>query len=298
MNKIFTKLLSHALGIAYHKSFNWAAAGATLGGALLGGGGKKSNSAPKAAPFYMNNGLFKLSMDKKGISNMGATGALGDFQSGQVGDAAYWSEMAKNDPGAQAMQQYGQDIFNNMQAWDPNQIAQMQYQNMQPIFQDEYNQQNLDMENRLFSRGRFGSDVGALQQNALYDAQNDNNRKLYGDAFGMGLMANNQMYNQGANALAGSQGLISGWQTLGGNALNNVLNVQNAATGGFSALGGARGGNPGGGSYSPTQMVGAGLLNAGVQGLDFSGFGAGSSSGGLWDGGGYDFGSGYDMGYS
>ena len=291
MNKIFTKLLSYALGTAFHSHF-WAEAGMMLGGALLGGGGKKSGGAPSAAPFNMNNGLFNLSMNKKGNSNMSATGALGDFQHGQVGDADYWSQMAMNDPGAQAMQQYGQDIFGNMQVWDPNQIAQMQYQNMQPIFQDEYNQQNLAMENRLFSRGQFGADVGAQQQNALYDAQNDQNRKLYGDAFGMGLQANNQMYNQGANALAGSQGLMSGWQNMGGNALNNVLNIQNSATGGFSALSGARGGNPGGGSYSPTQMIGAGMLNAGVNTIDFSGFGSSGSSGGLWDGGGYDFGPG------
>jgi hypothetical protein len=90
------------------------------------------------------------------------------------------------------------------------------------------------------------------------------------ESFGLGLNAQNQQYNIGSGLLQLDPQLRGLFANLGTSNLTDALNIQNAATNLFSSTAGATSGGGGGGapSYSPTQAIGAGLLNSGIRSLN------------------------------
>jgi hypothetical protein len=275
LHKILDKVLGYAYGTAFQKNIFEAIAGGLasgVAGSLLGGGDSGGGAAMpvRAAEFRSNNGLFNTSMDTRPGQDLlvaEATGPLAGVQSGQVGYADNYFNQAQSDPNAQLAGSMGYDFLSGMGNFDPMQIAQMQYEQFQPIMQGQFDQANLDMEGRQFAQGRLGSTGGANDFNALYDSQNDSNRALLFDSFGQGLNAQNQQYNIGSGLMSLDQQLQQGLFGMGSSALNNALGINTSALDTFRTLSGAQGGggsSAGSGGYSPMQTVGQGLLNSGV----------------------------------
>jgi len=251
-----------------------AAVSAYVGSSMMkksggGGGGGVSNEF-----IIDNNPYFEGRFDKrKGMDGMrmNATGKLGELQKGLFKDADRYNKMAKNNKGADLARSMGLDFLGGVGAFDPNEIAQMQFDLLDPILAEGREDEFLSMEDRLFQQGRLGSTGGANDMNAMFDAQQDTQRKLLSDSFGMGLQAQNQQYNIGQGLLTLDPTLRGLFQNLGGNALTGGLNIQTSANDVFSAAAGAGGGSgSGGGGFSPMNAIGAGLMNSGVNQLSNS----------------------------
>lgn len=274
LHNTFKKLLSFATGQAFNKSIFGAIAGGLasgIAGGLMGGGGSKGGGSNQALNNVSNNGLFNTGWVKEhrgnpGRATIGATGAMLGLQNGAVGDAGMFNEMARNNQSADMAGQLGQDMMANMGAWDPYQIAKMQYDQMMPILADDFDQANLKMEGRQFAQGRLGSTGGANDFNALFDSQGDTQRKLLADSFGQGLAGQAQNAQLAQSFMQLDPTLRGLFQGLGSNSLSNALSIQGAALDQFNASNvAAAGGNSGrGAGFNPMQDIGAGLMNSGV----------------------------------
>lgn len=252
-------------------------AGALLGGAasgavggLLGGLGKKKNNQRTADFSLANNPYFNIFHDdRRGQWNSlgaNATGVLGDLQAGLFGNAAAFTDMGMNNEAADQANTLGMDFLGGLQQYDPYQVAQMQYDLMYPILQDQEQQDRLDLESRLFAQGQLGSTPGSLRQNALYDAQEDMRRKLLADAFGQGLQSQAQQYNMGTGLLQLDPALRAAFSGMGLNALQGGLGIQTMANNIYSVLAAGEGSNPAQqGGINFGQALGAGLVNSGVK---------------------------------
>ena len=181
---------------------SWGAVGggvasAVVGGAMGGGSsGGSGGGGGRAQAFQMqNNPFFAAQMTPlKGndFTAANATGALGDLQGQQVTDAGMFNQFDMQNQGSDRMNQLGMGFLNNMDAFSPEQIMQQQFNIMNPMMQRQFDQQNLNAENRLFSQGRLGSTGGSLQQEAMFRGQGDATAGLLGNSFGLGLQAQAQ----------------------------------------------------------------------------------------------------------
>ena len=246
-----------------------------LGGVMSKGSGSSSRAKSEIRDFRSSNGLFDTDKDKVGKTNKmtsQATGDMLDYQNQQLSHAGLFGDMAVNNATADMAGQMGQDFLGNLGAYDPMQIAQMQFDQFNPILQDQNNQDFLDMENRLFAQGRLdqnGVGGGNGQMNALFDAQQDGQRKLLFDSFGQGLAAQNQQFNLGSSLAQLDPQLRGLFQSLGTQGMNNVLSIDQQGLNRYSAFAGGSQGSqaastPG---FNPVGAIGAGLLNSGANGL-------------------------------
>ena len=252
-----------------------AAASAVVGGAMTKGSGGSSGGSSGVRDFGSGNGLFSVEKDKVGATNKMTSQATGDllaYQNQQLGQAGMFGGMAGNNATADMAGQMGQDFLGNLGAYDPMQIAQMQFDQFNPILQDQNNQDFLGMENRLFSQGRLdqnGVGGGNGQMNALFDAQQDGQRKLLFDSFGQGLAAQNQQFNLGSGLAQLDPQLRGLFQSLGTQNMSNVLGIDQQGLNRYSAFAGGSQGSQGAGTpgFNPMGALGAGLLNSGANGL-------------------------------
>ena len=249
-----------------------AVAATVVGGAMTKKGGGGGSAGGVSNEFILEgNPYFEGRFDKrKGMDDMrmNATGALGDLQAGLFKDADMFNEMARNNEGADLARSMGMDFLGNMGAFDPAEIAQMQFDILDPILAERQQDDVLNMEQRQFAQGRLGSTGGANDFGAMYDSHEDARRKLLSDSFGQGLAAQNQQFSLGTGLLQLDPTLRGLFQNLGGNSLTGGLNIQTSANDVFSAMSGAGGGGvSSGGGMNPMSSIGAGLMNSGVNGL-------------------------------
>lgn len=239
-----------------------------LGGGLFGGG---DDSAGKPREFDASNNLFDIIFNRtKGPDQMlaQATGPLADFQNQQLGAAGEFGGMAQDNAGADLARSLGMDFLGGLGAFDPYEIAQMQYDLLSPQLLEQQQQDRLSQEGRLFAQGQLFGTGGAQSQEALYGAQEDARQRMLADSFGQGLAAQSQQANLGSSLLQLDPSLRGLFQNLSGSALQNVLGIDAAGLERLRTGAMVEGASstapsaPGAGQY-----VGAGLLNAGVQGL-------------------------------
>ena len=262
-----------------------AGIGALLGGGSGGGTTQRTQGVPN---FSASDGLFSSTFRKSGkeTRNGVATFKNNDIRSrisnpqlqeinrqGLFGANDFLTRARQGD-NAQFFEDQGRGFLDALGSSNPMDVAQSQFNLLNPILQDQQNQDFLGQEQRLFAQGRLGGAgelSGQAQQNALFDAQNDAERQLLFDSFGQGLQAQQQQYNIGAGLtnLGGAQ--RSNDFNLGQGFLQIPLELQNAMQRQQQIASGVSGGNitqtQGGAGFNPVQTVGAGLLNSGVQGL-------------------------------
>lgn len=251
---------------------SFGAIGSTVAGGVIahnsGGGG---GSSGKARSFVGNNNLFNVGLNANSRTRHGtfqATGDLGDIQQTSLDQAGLFSGMAQNNQTADLASQLGLDFLNQVRSTSPFDVAQNQFDLMSPLLNNQFNQDNLDLESRLFAQGRLGGTGGSNQQNALFDSQNDSRRQLLFDSLSQGLATQQQNANLGIAFGQLDPQLRGLFQGLGTNSLNNALNINQAGLNQFSTLAtAAGGGSTGGGGINAGQAIGAGLLNSGVNGL-------------------------------
>jgi hypothetical protein len=250
------------------------AAGAA-GSLLSGGGSSGGGSGGRAHEFKGNNGLFNTSLNAvpgQDILTSEAVGQLGDIQGGNLDAAQGFFGQAQNNQSADMAGQLGQSFLGNMGAFDPMQIAQMQFDQFNPILQHQQNQDFLGMESRLFNQGQLGAggfSGGNNQMGALFDSFGRQNQQLLYDSFGQGLQAQQQQANLASQFSQLDPQLRGLFQSLGTQGLNNALGIDAAGLDRFATFSGAQGGGVGGGGggiQSPGlgQQVGAGLINSGA----------------------------------
>ena len=170
-------------------------------GSALGGGSKKSDGKPRE--FTLSNPFFQAHLDRRkgpDFMQLGATGALGDLQAQLFGNAGLFGGMATDNPAADFAGQQGMNLLNQASGFgvdgrfaggslfdpggafsgfnpfqhagfSPMDVAQQQFGLLNPLLQDQFDENNLAAENRLFAQGRLGSTSGSNQFNAQLDAQ-------------------------------------------------------------------------------------------------------------------------------
>lgn len=285
------------------------AAGSLLGGGS-GGGGSVATQGAYTPDFNVNSGLFQTGLRKTGQETNTVDGVKSrtfsgaDIDLGMSPELQALSQMGIDGSGMfldRAQGQGGiagqaeglsQDFLSQLGVTDPMQVAQNQFDLLNPILQDQQNQDFLGQESRLFAQGRLGGAgqlSGQAQQNALFDAQNDAERKLLFDSLNQGLATQQHQFNLGSGLAGLGQSQRTSDFNLGSGFLNIPLSLQqallNQATTSANLAGTRQVGQTSGvGGLNPIQTVGAGLLNTGVnsvsQGIGniFSGFGQGPGS--------------------
>lgn len=165
------------------------------------------------------------------------------------------------------------DFLNQLEA-DPMQVAERQFNLLNPILQRQQEEDFLAQEQRLYSQGRLGGSgalSGQAQQRALFDAQMDAERKLLFDSLGQGMAVQAQNATLGATLAQLDPGLRGLFQGLGQGALQTPMAIQQAMLNQAQVAGGLSGANTVGSltqpGLNPQNAVGAGLLNTGIQGL-------------------------------
>lgn len=224
-----------------------ASAGITALGGALGGSSDEPDPVGRAEQFKLSNPLFAAEMDhRKGQDYIAINpkGRMGRAQRQSMKDAGLASRL-------------GRDFLQGLGQFDPMEIAQMQFDLLDPILAERQAQNRYDLEGRLFSQGMLGGTSGDIRMGTLLDTQEDARRKLLFDSFQQGLAAQQHQLNMG-----------SGLFNIGTGQIGNALNIQGMANDTFltaaSAAGG--GGQPTGG-ITPMQALGAGMVNAGVTGM-------------------------------
>ena len=273
------------------------AAGALLGGGRSGGAGTQGSTF--TPDFTSNSGLFNTSLNKTGkrtkngnvtyrdstIRGSISNPTLRNVNSQGLHGAKKFLNRSRNGENAQFFEDEGLRFLEGLGATDPQQVAQDQFNLLNPILQDQQNQDFLGQEQRLFAQGRLGGAgelSGQSQQNALFDSFADQERKLLFDSLDQGLQAQQQQFNLGTGLtnLGGAQrsndfNLGQGFLQIPLALQQAMMNQQQIAAG----IAGGGGSQTTGPSFNPVQTVGAGLINSGVQGLTntandfFGGFG-------------------------
>lgn len=249
------------------------AVAATVVGSALGGGGGGSEGAPqpvRALPFASQNNLFSTQLDRRGNAVMAARGDINDLQFENLFAAREFQDMARNNRTADLAGQQGFNFLRSLGGFAPEDIMQQQFNILNPLLQREQQRQTLDQEARLFAQGRLGSTGGARDIEALAQGQGDATARLLADSFGLGLQGRQQQANLGI-ALSQLDPQLRGlFQNVSGAALGNALSIQDAARNQFATIAGAMGAGGQTGAGSPlttSQAVGAGLVNAGIEGI-------------------------------
>ncbi len=252
----------------------WGAAAAAVAGGVVAHNNQPDSGGQvgRAEQFKFNTGLFNTEFDhRRGQDFIGvrAKGPLNSIQTTNLNDARSFFRNVRSNEDASLANELGGEFLAGINAFDPMQVAQMQFDQFNPILQDQFDEDRLNMEERLFSQGRLGSTRGANDFNALLDSQEDSRRKLLFDSFGQGLAAQNQQFNMAQGLLALDPTLRGLFQGLGNNSLRSALDVQNAGLNQLAVGAGLTGGSSGGANTGINigQQVGAGLLNSGVNGL-------------------------------
>lgn len=182
-------------------------------------------------------------------------------------------DQAMNNPNAAMAGDLGGMFMQQLmdQGNSPMALAENQFNLLNPILQNQQNQDYLNLESRLFGQGRLGATSGSNDMNAFFDAGNDATRKLLYDSLGLGMASQAQnaslagMFSQLDPSLRGQ------YQQLGSGFLNIPLSLQQAMLNQTQIAGALSGANTVGSltppGLNPAGAVGAGLLNSGVQGL-------------------------------
>jgi len=166
-------------------------AGTNLLGSYLGG-----KSAERAARTAANASLFRPVSIDTGLGSVTATGTPGN-----VGFETALS------PELQAIRDQllgiGTTGLEQFQTFDPNQAAALFTQQLNQVAQPQEQQQQLQLENRLFQQGLLGGTTGQNRMEALNTAQGfaQNQRNLQGLQYGTDEQA--RLFQ---NALGGIQG--------------------------------------------------------------------------------------------
>jgi hypothetical protein len=181
--------------------------------------------------------------------------------------------MAADSESAARAGELGLNFLNQLGETDPMEIAQSQFNLLNPILQQQQEQDFLDFEQRAFSQGRMGSTAGARDLNALTDAQTDAERKLLFDSLGQGMASQAQTANLAATMAQLDPAIRGAFQGIGQGFLNIPMELQNQMLRQAQVAGGLSGATNTGTlttpstSVNPMQAMGAGLLNSGIQGL-------------------------------
>lgn len=189
-------------------------AGANLAGSLFG-----ANAMENAANAAARASLFRPVGIESGIGTVTATGTPGN-----VGFETSLS------PELQAIRDQllgiGQTGLQQFQTFDPNQAAALFTNQLNQIAQPQEQQQQLQLESRLFKQGLLGATTGANRIEALNTAQGfaQNQRNLQGYQYGTGEQA--RLFQ---NALGGIQGATALDQMLA-QQLNQSISAGGAQT--------------------------------------------------------------------
>jgi len=183
-------------------------------------------------------------------------------------------QAALDSPTAALAGDLGLQFMNQVGSTNPMDIAQSQFDLLNPILQQQQQEDFLGQEARLRSQGRLGSTgslSGQSQQNALFDSQNDAERKLLFDSLGQGLAIQAQNASLGSMFSQLDPSIRGQFQGLGTNFLNIPLTLQDAMLRQAQVGGGLAGATNTGSLTQPgfnaRQAAGAGLLNSGIEGL-------------------------------
>lgn len=255
-------------------------AGGVLGGLL--GGGKSRSGTPqvsKVNPFNVNTGLFGSQWDG---SNLNTTMApeLSNLQTGSLATAGLFGGVS---PGMLQAQQMGQGFLQDLGTFDPMSVGQQQYDLFSDIIGRQQERDRLAQESRLFSQGRLGSTGAGIEQEALRQAQGDVRTKALMDSYGLGLQAQDRLYNMGTGLSQFAPQLQGLYGNLQNTYINQALGIDRAALA-PARLGGQLGFISQGSQapqYSMTERLGQGLLSGAASGIgDYIGnYDFGGSSG-------------------
>jgi len=243
------------------------AIGATVVGSALSGGGSASNSSV-AQPFINEDSMsdFRTFLNADGTIGTETRGNTQRFQQNQMENANQFGQQAINNQGASDAGFAGRNMLASVNAFDPMAVAQQQFGLFNPIMQEQFEQDRLSQENRLFAQGQTGSTAGANQTNALLDSQRDAERKLLFDSFGQGMQAQNQQVSNASALMQLDPQLRGLFQNLAQGASGNSLAINDQELDRFNAFAAARGGSATQTSSNPSALnqIGSGLVNAGV----------------------------------
>jgi len=118
-------------------------------------------------------------------------------------------------------------MFGQLQNFNPLSYTQDQYGMLQELLRPQQEKAVSDMESRLFAQGRLGSTGGALQQQAVQDAINQQNLQAAMQAQQSGLQAQQALSQMGRGlfetALTPEQMLLNQMQVMGGLAPRDIL---------------------------------------------------------------------------
>lgn len=281
--------------------------GALLGGAGGGGAGLAKTQGSYTPDFQFNSGLFNTGLRKTGQEtntvdgvktrtfsgadiNQSLSPELQALNDASLAGSGLFLNRAQGDTGiAGQAEGLSADFLAQLGITDPMQIAQSQFDLINPMLQENQERDRLSQENRLFAQGRLGSTGGANDVNALFDSQADAERKLLFDSLNQGLASQSHLFNLGSGLAGLGQGQRTSDFNLGQGMLGIPLELQRAmmaqAQGAAGLSGNVQtGATGGGGGFNPLQTAGAGFLNTGInsvsQGIGdiFSGFGQGPGS--------------------
>ena len=169
-------------------------------------------------------------------------------------------------------------MFDQLGSYDPLNYTRDQYGMLQELLRPQQEKAVSDMESRLFAQGRLGSTGGALQQQAVQDAINQQNLQAAMQAQQSGLQAQQALSQMGRGlfetALTPEQMLMNQMQVMGGLAPRDILreggetpldNLTDAVKGGINSL---REGLGGGaiGDVGTAALLGGGVAATGALG--------------------------------
>ena len=252
------------------------AAATAFGGPLVGGlatsligglfGGGDTKAAPSTSyvnPFTAGDGLFNTSFQDGNI-NLGLGDQMQGAQQGLMGQ--YGQQVGQTAPQAQQMSQLGTDFLGSMGAYNPQQIAQQQYNLLSPQLLQQQQQGMLDMESRQFAQGRLGSTGGAQDFGEMQQANMFANNQLMSNAFAQGMQGQQQQASLGQQFSQGAPQLQGLYNQLPASLLAQLGGIQGQGInlleigGGLNQVAGQ--GMP---NYSLTEQMGQGLIQSGVE---------------------------------
>jgi hypothetical protein len=211
---------------------------------------------------------------KFGLDMAIADPTLRAIQQGGLFGAEMFQNEALTSANAARAGELGLDFLNQLGATDPMDIAQNQFNLLNPILQQQQEDEFLAQEQRLFAQGRLGGagrHSGSAQQQALFDAQLDAERKLMFDSLGQGLATQAHLAAMGGTLSQLDPAIRGAFMGLSQAGLQNSLAIENAMLQQAQVAGGLAGATNTGTLTQPglsaTNAIGAGLMNSGVQGL-------------------------------
>jgi hypothetical protein len=208
-----------------------------VGGGVTGvggvGGGVSGN--PNAASvFSTNNGLFSSDFSQGDDGQYNLTNNITDprlqeiSDNGLTGAAKFFNE-AMNSQNAATAGRMGNDFLNQIGSTDPMEVAQRQFDLMNPLLREQQQQDLYGLESRLFSQGQMGSGgfaPGQHSMNAMFDANNDSRQKLLFDSLNQGMQTQNHVANMGSSLSQLDPQLRQQYQNLGQGMFNVPMSIQ------------------------------------------------------------------------